>query len=43
MLKTIYFMQQAPDMNGTTQFSIGLAVVCLVLLILLWLPGILKG
>lgn len=43
MLKSTYIMQQASDINDATKFSFGLVVVCLILLILLWLPGILKG
>lgn len=42
MFKALYIMQQSPDMSNTMQFTVGLVVVCLVLLILLWLPGILK-
>lgn len=43
MLQAIYIMQQSFDTNNTMQFSVGLVVVCLILLILLWLPDILKG
>lgn len=30
-------------MNNTTQFTVGLVIVCLLLLILLWLPDMLNG
>jgi hypothetical protein len=43
MLKALYIMQQSSDMNNTMQFSVGLVVICLILLIMLWLPDILKG
>lgn len=42
MLKPLYIMQQTSDMDNTIQFSVGLVVVCLILLILLWLPDIIK-
>jgi hypothetical protein len=42
MLQTLYLMQQAPDTSGAVPYSIGLVIVCLLLLILLWLPDILK-
>jgi len=42
MLQTLYLMQQAPDTSGTVPFSIGLVIICLLLLILLWLPDIIK-
>jgi hypothetical protein len=46
MLQTFYIMQQAPQQTSTMSdavpFSIGLSVVCLLLLILLWLPDLIK-
>jgi hypothetical protein len=42
MLKTLYLMQQAFDLKEAVRYSIGLVVVCLVVLVLLWLPDILK-
>ncbi len=42
MLKPLYIMQQSSDMDNTMQFSVGLVVVCLILLILLWLTDIIK-
>jgi hypothetical protein len=42
MLNTLYLMQQPFDQAEATKYSIGLVVVCLVVLMSLWLPGILK-
>lgn len=46
MIETLYIMQQAPQqtpiMSDAVPFSIGLSVVCLLLLILLWLPDLIK-
>jgi hypothetical protein len=42
MLQTLYLIQQAPDTSGAVPYSIGLVIVCLLFLILLWLPDILK-
>jgi hypothetical protein len=42
MLITPYLIQQSFDMQEAVKYSIGLVVVCLVMLILLWLPDILK-
>jgi len=46
MLKTLYIMQQAaqeaPEMKEAVKFSVGLVIVCLLVLILLWLPALLK-
>ncbi len=40
-LEPVYLMQQAPDLGNTTIFSVGLVILCLLLLILLWLPDLL--
>ncbi|MEG4442974.1 hypothetical protein QUB47_26765 [Microcoleus sp. AT9_B5] len=40
-LQPLYLMQQAPDMSNATIFSVGLVILCLLLLILLWLPDLL--
>lgn len=42
MLITPYLIQQSFDVGEATKYSIGLVVVCLLILILLWLPDILK-
>lgn len=42
MLITPYLIQQSFDVGEAVRYSIGLVVVCLVMLILLWLPDILK-
>jgi hypothetical protein len=42
MLKALYLMQQTFDLKEAVRYSIGLVVVCLVILVLLWLPDILK-
>ncbi|MEG4801184.1 hypothetical protein QUB63_18625 [Microcoleus sp. ARI1-B5] len=43
MLKTLYIMQAAQDSKDTMIFSVGLVVICLLILIMLWLPDMLKG
>ncbi|MEG3859409.1 hypothetical protein [Microcoleus sp. herbarium12] len=40
-IQRLYLMQQAPDMDNATIFSVGLVIACLLLLILLWLPDLL--
>ncbi|MEG4115730.1 MULTISPECIES: hypothetical protein [unclassified Microcoleus] len=40
-MQPVYLMQQAPDRGNTTIFSVGLVILCLLLLILLWLPDLL--
>jgi hypothetical protein len=42
MLKTLYLMQQTFELAEAVKYSIGLVIICLVILIILWLPGILK-
>lgn len=52
MLSTLYIMQQAPRQpapmqpaespKDTTLFSVGLVIICLLVLIMLWLPDMLK-
>lgn len=42
MLKLLYIMQQSPEMSNAMQFSAGLVIICLLLLMLLWLPDLLK-
>jgi hypothetical protein len=42
MLQTLYLMQQVSNTSGTVPFSIGLVIICLLLLMLLWLPDIIK-
>ncbi|MEG4349421.1 hypothetical protein QUA70_12065 [Microcoleus sp. LAD1_D5] len=37
-IQPVYLMQPAPDHGKTTIFSVGLVILCLLLLILLWLP-----
>jgi hypothetical protein len=49
MLETLYIMQaQAPTASAqnpkdTMIFSVGLVITCLLVLIMLWLPDMLKG
>lgn len=53
MLKTLYIMQKAPPQpapmpsaqnpKDTMIFSVGLVVTCLLILVMLWLPDMLKG
>jgi hypothetical protein len=42
MLNTLYLMQETFDLAEATKYSIGLVIICLVVLMVLWLPGILK-
>lgn len=42
MITTLYFIQQVFDLKEAVNYSIGLVVVCLLMLILLWLPDILQ-
>jgi len=42
MLITLHLMQQSFDLTEAVRYSIGLVIVCLLVLILLWLPDILK-
>lgn len=42
MLNTLYLMQQTFDQAEAVKYSIGLVIVCLLVLMALWLPGILK-
>jgi hypothetical protein len=43
MFYTIYLMQQTFDMTEAMQFSTGLVLVCLAILMIFWLPGILNN
>ncbi|MEG4149157.1 hypothetical protein [Microcoleus sp. Pol12B5] len=40
-IQPVYLMQQAPGMGNATIFRVGLVILCLLLLILLWLPDLL--
>ena len=42
MPQTLYIMQQAFEMSEAIRYSVGLVIVCLLVLVLLWLPDILK-
>ncbi|MEA5515371.1 hypothetical protein [Nodularia sp. UHCC 0506] len=42
MLTTLYLMEQSFDLKEAFRYSAGLVIVCFVMLILLWLPDILK-
>jgi hypothetical protein len=42
MLKTLYLMQQTFDLGEAVKYSIALVIICLIILLVLWLPGILK-
>lgn len=42
LVMTNYLMQQSFDLKEAFRYSIGLVVVCLVMLVLLWLPDILQ-
>jgi hypothetical protein len=42
MLTTLHLLQQSFDLKDAFRYSAGLVVVCLLMLILLWLPDILK-
>ncbi|MEM6613439.1 MAG: hypothetical protein AAF652_14500 [Cyanobacteria bacterium P01_C01_bin.72] len=37
----LYLLQQTFDSAEATRYSVGLIIICLVLLLLLWLPDIL--
>lgn len=43
ILKMLYLMEQAPNQKDSMIFSVGLVIICLLVLMLLWLPDILKG
>ena len=42
MYLNLYFIQQTFSMGEAVRYSVGLVIVCFVLLMLLWLPDILK-
>lgn len=42
MSLSLYLMQQTFVQKDAVAYSVGLVVVCLVLLMLLWLPDVLK-
>ena len=42
MSSILYLMQQTFVQKDAVTYSVGLVIVCLVLLMLLWLPDILK-
>lgn len=42
MLQTLYLAQKAFDMKDAMRYSVGLVIVCLLVLVLLWLPDMLK-
>jgi hypothetical protein len=42
MLLNFYLLQQTFDIKDAIRYSIGLTIICLLILILLWLPDILK-
>lgn len=42
MFKALYLLQTSTDMNDAMPFSVGLVVICLMVLLLLWLPDIIK-
>ncbi|WP_255362926.1 hypothetical protein [Anabaena sp. CA = ATCC 33047] len=42
MLITLYLMQESFNLKESVRYSIGLVIVCLLVLILLWLPDTLK-
>jgi len=37
-----YVMQQTANLKESIQFSVGLVVICFILLMLLWLPDMLN-
>jgi hypothetical protein len=43
MFQPIYLIQQTFDLTEAMQFSTGLVVVCLAILMIFWLPGILNN
>lgn len=42
MLQGLYVMQQTFDPKEAIRYSVGLTIVCLLILVLLWLPDFLK-
>ena len=42
MERALYLMQQSSNMRGAFSYSIGLVLICLVVLMLLWLPDIIQ-
>ncbi len=42
MLKPLYLLQQTFDVQEAIRYSVGLTLVCLTLLLLLWLPDVLR-
>ncbi|VEP14711.1 conserved hypothetical protein [Hyella patelloides LEGE 07179] len=40
MISNLYLMQQALEQENAVGYSVGLVIVCLVLLMLLWLPDV---
>ncbi|MFM7371958.1 MAG: hypothetical protein ACKO2Z_30050 [Sphaerospermopsis kisseleviana] len=42
MVTKLYLIQQSFDLKEAFRYSVGLVVVCLLMLILLWLPDILR-
>ncbi|WP_181243750.1 hypothetical protein [Chamaesiphon polymorphus] len=40
--QTIYLLQQSFNLGEAVQYSVGIVVICLAILMGLWLPGILK-
>ncbi len=42
MPNILYLMQQTFDLAEAVKYSIGLVIICLIILMILWLPGILK-
>jgi hypothetical protein len=42
MISHLYLMQQTFDMSEAVRYSVGLTIICFVLLMALWLPDILK-
>ncbi|NJR32054.1 MAG: hypothetical protein HC778_03275 [Chamaesiphon sp. CSU_1_12] len=38
----LYLLQQSFNMGESVNYSVGIVVICLAILIGLWLPGILK-
>ena len=41
MTSTLYFIQQNFSLKESVNYSVGLVVICLVILLALWLPDIL--
>ncbi|MDJ0690282.1 MAG: hypothetical protein QNJ41_17455 [Xenococcaceae cyanobacterium MO_188.B32] len=42
MFSNLYLIQQTFDVGEAVRYSVGLVIVCFLLLMLLWLPDILK-